>query len=218
MQKHRAAVFGQIYPSASTSHTLQQSAGLKSSTSLSPSSKGSRITPSSRLLRDVRRFETDVSGLPICPIFNGQADLPSWTAWHLNIGLIRSPETSVSNLLTPRNNPEDGRLHFNSGGSLRSRKRILTNREHDRCTKNGRAVSPDFLKEDNLWHFNETTLQLLQQQPPPSFTHGSPGLNVIINCDKRCHKSWDTSAEWSTKNCKISYTLNVFRTLLTVMA
>ena len=37
------------------------------------------------------------------------------------MGPIASPETSVSNHLTPRNNPEDGRIQFNRGGSLRSR-------------------------------------------------------------------------------------------------
>ena len=31
------------------------------------------IIPSSRLLRYVGQFRTDVSGLPICPIFKGQA-------------------------------------------------------------------------------------------------------------------------------------------------
>jgi hypothetical protein len=34
---------------------------------------------------------------------------------------ISSPETSVSNHLTPRNNPEDGRVHVNRGRSLRFR-------------------------------------------------------------------------------------------------
>ena len=43
------------------------------------------------------------------------------TAWPLKMGPIGSPETSVSNHLTPRNNPEDGRIQFNRGGSLRSR-------------------------------------------------------------------------------------------------
>jgi hypothetical protein len=32
---------------------------------------------------------------------------------------IRSSETSVSNHLTPRNNPKDGKTNFNHGGSLR---------------------------------------------------------------------------------------------------
>jgi hypothetical protein len=30
----------------------------------------------------------------------------------MNTGLIDSPETSVSNRLTPRNNPEDGRIQL----------------------------------------------------------------------------------------------------------
>jgi hypothetical protein len=32
---------------------------------------------------------------------------------------IGSPETSVLNRLTPRNNPESGKIHFNSGVSLK---------------------------------------------------------------------------------------------------
>ena len=35
--------------------------------------------------------------------------------------MIGSPETSVLNHFTPCNNPEDGRINFNRGGSLRSR-------------------------------------------------------------------------------------------------
>jgi hypothetical protein len=65
----------------------------------------SRPFPRRRLLRGVRRFETDVSGLPIGSIFKGQA--------------VRV-EVSVSNHITSRNNPEDGRLQFKSGGSVRS--------------------------------------------------------------------------------------------------
>jgi hypothetical protein len=34
---------------------------------------------------------------------------------------IGSPETSISNQPTSRNNPEDGRIHFNRGESLRLR-------------------------------------------------------------------------------------------------
>ena len=37
----------------------------------------------------------------------------------LKMGPKSSPETSVSNHLTPRNNPEEGRIQFNRGGSLR---------------------------------------------------------------------------------------------------
>jgi hypothetical protein len=65
-----------------------------------------RIVPPSGLLRGVRRFETDVSGLPV-----------DWR-W----GPSGSHETPVSNHLTPRNNLEVGRIEFNRGGSLRSRK------------------------------------------------------------------------------------------------
>ena len=50
-------------------------------------------------------FETDVSGLPIGPSFNGQ-DV-SWTSCPLKMEPIGNPETSASNHLTPRNNPED---------------------------------------------------------------------------------------------------------------
>ena len=39
----------------------------------------------------------------------------------LEDGTKGSPEKSVSNHLTPRNNPEDGRIQFDRGGSLRSR-------------------------------------------------------------------------------------------------
>jgi hypothetical protein len=56
----------------------------------------------------VRWFETVVSGLPLCPLFKGQAvqeEIP------LEMGQIGCPETSVSNRLSPRNNPEDGRIY-----------------------------------------------------------------------------------------------------------
>ena len=36
------------------------------------------------------------------------------------MGPIRSPETKVLNHVTLRNNPEDGRIRLNRGGSLRS--------------------------------------------------------------------------------------------------
>ena len=51
-----------------------------------------RIIPSSVLLRGVRWFDTDVSGLPIGPIFKGQAGQ----------GL-----------------PDPSRIHFDRGGCLR---------------------------------------------------------------------------------------------------
>jgi hypothetical protein len=43
-------------------------------------------------------FETDVSGLYICPIFKSQ-----------------TVQEAVSNHLTPRNNPKDGIIQFNRG-------------------------------------------------------------------------------------------------------
>ena len=41
-----------------------------------------------------------------------------WTSWPLKIRTICSPETSVSNHLTPRNNSEDGIIEFKRGGCL----------------------------------------------------------------------------------------------------
>jgi hypothetical protein len=37
----------------------------------------------------------------------------------LEDGKIGNPETSVLSHLTPRNNPEDGRIHFNRCGSIK---------------------------------------------------------------------------------------------------
>ena len=76
---------------------------------------GEGIFPSSGLLRGIRWFQTDVSGLPVRRFFSGQAVLGP-----LKMGPIYNFETSVSNHLTLRNNPEDGRIYFNSDGSLRS--------------------------------------------------------------------------------------------------
>jgi hypothetical protein len=75
------------------------------------------------ITRRLRKFDVDVSGLPIGPIFKGKP--------------LCSPETSVSNYLTSRNNPEDGRVQFNFGGSLRYR--ILsvvlkTSKKETECT------------------------------------------------------------------------------------
>ena len=42
------------------------------------------------------------------------------------MGPIVSPEISVSNHLTTRNNPEDGRIQLNRGGSLPSPKKSRT--------------------------------------------------------------------------------------------
>ena len=46
----------------------------------------------------------------------------SWAASILKMGQMGRPETSVSNPLTPHNNTKDGRIDFNLGGSLKSRK------------------------------------------------------------------------------------------------
>ena len=54
-----------------------------------------RVPPFSGLLGGVRWFEADVSGLPVGSHFEGS--------------VCSSPETSVSNHLTSRNNPEDGK-------------------------------------------------------------------------------------------------------------
>ena len=63
-------------------------------------------------------IESDVSGLPIGPIFKGQTKKK---AGDLKLSSWRTcPEMSVSNHPTPRNNPEDGRIQFNRGGSQSS--------------------------------------------------------------------------------------------------
>jgi hypothetical protein len=76
------------------------------------------ILPSSGLLRGVKWFRLDVSGIRIGPIYKGQA-AASWTACPLKRVATDSPETSVSNHLSPRNSPEDGRIKFPCGRSLR---------------------------------------------------------------------------------------------------
>jgi ABC-type branched-subunit amino acid transport system ATPase component len=43
------------------------------------------------------------------------------------MGPLGSPETSVSNHLTGRNNPEDGRIQFNRGQRQRSRSEGFAN-------------------------------------------------------------------------------------------
>jgi hypothetical protein len=58
----------------------------------------------------VRRFETDVSKLLIGPIIESQA-VQEIQLGALNIAPIGGPETSVSNFLTLRNKPEEGRIH-----------------------------------------------------------------------------------------------------------
>jgi hypothetical protein len=72
---------------------------------------------SSGLSRGVRWLDTDVSGLPIGPIFKRQAS--SSTARPFKMEPIRSPETSVSNHLKLPTNPENGTIRFNRGRSLR---------------------------------------------------------------------------------------------------
>ena len=66
-------------------------------------SRLNRILPSFGLLRGVRWFGTDVSALPVGPTFSGRG-------CPLKMGPTGSPKTSVSNDLTPRNNPEGGRI------------------------------------------------------------------------------------------------------------
>ena len=61
------------------------------------------ILPSSVLLRGVKCCKTDVSGLPIGPIFKGQA---VQVVRPLNVKHTGGPETSVLNHLKPRNNPK----------------------------------------------------------------------------------------------------------------
>jgi hypothetical protein len=65
-----------------------------------------------RILRGVRWFETDVSELPVSPIFKNQAVQEE--AWSLKMRLIGRSETSFSNHLTPRNNPEDGKIQIHT--------------------------------------------------------------------------------------------------------
>lgn len=64
-----------------------------------------KILPSSGLFRGVRLFETGVVRLSVPP---------------LKMEPIGRPETSVSNHLMPRNNPEEEVLQFNRGCSMRS--------------------------------------------------------------------------------------------------
>ena len=73
-----------------------------------------RILPSSGLLLSVGWFRTDISRLHTGPIFLD--DRP------FMMGGTGSPEMSVLNQPTLSSNPEDGRIQFNRGGSLRSRK------------------------------------------------------------------------------------------------
>ena len=72
--------------------------------------------PSSGLLRSVRWLDTDVSG--IHTLLPGQLDPWSWD---------RQVVPKLPNHLTPRNNPEDGRIHFNRARSVKSRKSCISN-------------------------------------------------------------------------------------------
>ena len=66
---------------------------------------------------------TDVSELPIRPIFKGPA---VWTTGPLKTGRIVYPETPVTKYqFTPRNIPEERRSHLRRGGCLKSRTILL---------------------------------------------------------------------------------------------
>ena len=68
-----------------------------------------------------RRFGTTYRSYlqgSICP-------LSSSTTWPMKMGSTDSPETPISNHLTPRNHPEYGRIQFNCGGSLSSHKIVI---------------------------------------------------------------------------------------------
>ena len=69
-----------------------------------------RILLSSGLLRAVTWFETGFK--------------PPHAPWPLDMVPISSTATLISNHLTPRINPEDGIIQFNSGGCVRSRRDI----------------------------------------------------------------------------------------------
>jgi hypothetical protein len=55
-------------------------------------------------------------------VTSSTAKMSKKTPWPLKAVPICSPETSVSNYLTQRNNPEDGRIRFYRGRSLRFHK------------------------------------------------------------------------------------------------
>ena len=63
---------------------------------------------SSGLLRSVSSFDTDVSGLYICLILEGQA---VQEAWDFKMDPIGSRETSIPNHRTLRMNPEYERIY-----------------------------------------------------------------------------------------------------------
>jgi hypothetical protein len=68
---------------------------------------------SSGMLWSVGWFRTDVSGLRIGPIAQGQGGQEESISLPLKMGPIRSPETSVRNQPTLPNIPEDDRIQAN---------------------------------------------------------------------------------------------------------
>jgi hypothetical protein len=66
------------------------------------------ILPPSGLLGGMRLFETDVSGITVSRIFKSQAVQEARPLKMRPTAL----ESSISNHLTPRNNPEDGRIQL----------------------------------------------------------------------------------------------------------
>ena len=50
----------------------------------------------------------------------------SFTVLLLKMGLIGTPETSISNHLTVHSNLEDGKIHFNRGECLRSHIKLFS--------------------------------------------------------------------------------------------
>jgi hypothetical protein len=77
---------------------------------------------------------------------------------------IGSPETSVSNHLTPRNNPEHGRIQFNRGGSLRSR----TAKQCSDFPTHSHPTSPEHSRKIQLpLYIIYYSTSGLQASPPP---------------------------------------------------
>ena len=79
-----------------------------------PLSKCRYSTPNSMRLEGQTVLDYHAAWGSIGPTFKDQAVQEE--AWPLKTRPIGSPETSVSDHLTPRDNPEDGRIQFNSGG------------------------------------------------------------------------------------------------------
>ena len=78
----------------------------------------------------VRRFGTDVSGLPIRPIFNGRdiQDIWNWSfgttyrvpSWRVKMNKV-VPKHRFQTTSRRVTTPEDGRIQFNRGASLQCR-------------------------------------------------------------------------------------------------